>query len=110
MTHTILVRDGNIIIDIRVEHFDSLLNATRKLILHDLSLFYALHVDLILPCRPLTVAYFSIWLVPLLAVSIDCFCNVEVQRCKESDFLGSGQIASGDLSARTHTQTNVRLV
>ena len=50
------------------------------------------------------------WLVPLLAVSIDCFCNVEVQRCKESDFLGSDQIASGDLSARTHTQTNVRLV
>ena len=76
----------------------------------------SVHVDLILPCRPLTVAYFSIRLVPLLAVSIDCFCNVEVQRCKESDFLGSGQIASGDLSARTHThththtQTNVRLV
>ena len=42
----------------------------------------SVHVDLILPCRPLTVAYFSIWLVPLLAVSIDCFCNVEVQRCK----------------------------
>ena len=44
--------------------------------------------------------------MPLLAVSIDCFCNVEVQRCKESDFLGSGQIASGDLSTRTHTHTH----
>ena len=41
-----------------------------------------------------------------VAVSIDCFCNVELQRCKESDFLGSGQIASGDLSARTHTHTD----
>ena len=44
--------------------------------------------------------------MPLLAVSIDCFCNIEVQRCKESDFLGSGQIASGELSARTHTHTD----
>ena len=77
----------------------------------------SVHVDLILPCRPLTVAHFSIWLVPLLAVSIDCYCNVEVERCKESDFLGSGQIASGDLSARTHVHThmhtdkiNVRIV
>ena len=42
----------------------------------------------------------------LLAVSIDCICNIEVQRCKESDFLGSGQIASGDLSASTHTHTD----
>ena len=44
--------------------------------------------------------------MPLLAVSIDCFCNVEVQQWKESDFLGSGQIASDDLSARTHTHTH----
>ena len=32
------------------------------------------------------VAYFNIWLVPLLAVSIDCFCNVKALRCIESEF------------------------
>ena len=45
----------------------------------------SVHVDLILPCRPLTVAYFSIWLVLLLAVSIDCFCNVEQSTLRPPD-------------------------
>ena len=49
----------------------------------------ALHVDLTLADRLFTTAYFNTWIVPLLAVSIDC------------EFLDSGQIASGDLSGRT---------
>ena len=51
-------------------------------------------------------AYFNIGIVALLAVSIDCFCNVKAQRCKESEFFYSVQIASNDLSGRTHTRTD----
>ena len=66
----------------------------------------ALHVDLTFADRPFTAAYFSTWIVPLLAVSIDCSCNIHAQGCKESVFFDSGQIASNDLSGRTHARTH----
>ena len=71
----------------------------------------SLHVDLTLSSRLFTTAYFSIWLVPLLAVSVDCLYNVEVQQCRESYFFWSGQIASDDLllvhtHRLTHAHTN----
>ena len=44
--------------------------------------------------------------MPLLAVSIDYFCNVKAQRYEESEFFYSGQVASGDLSGRTHARTD----
>ena len=54
------------------------------------------------------------WIVLLLSVSIDCFRKVKAQRCKESVFFDSGQIAFVDLSGqtdgRTHARTTVRLV
>ena len=43
-----------------------------------------------------TVAYINVCLAQLLPVSIDCFSNLKTQRCKESDFFDSGQIASSD--------------
>ena len=52
-------------------------------------------------------------LVLLLALSIDCFCNVKAQRCKESRFLDRGQMASGDTfptDRHTHARTTVSLV
>ena len=52
------------------------------------------------------VACFNTWILPLLAVSIDCLCNVQAQRCKESEVFDSGQIASDDLSARMHAHTD----
>ena len=50
----------------------------------------------------------------MLAILIDCFCNVKSQKCKESDFFDSGQIvASSDFSgytdARTHARTHGQL-
>ena len=54
-------------------------------------------------------AYFNTWIVTLLAVSIDCFCNVKTQKYKESEFLDAGQIASGDLSGQTDARTTVRI-
>ena len=49
-----------------------------------------LQVYPLLAYRLFTAAYFNVWLVPLLAVSSDCFCNVKAQRCKESGFFGQG--------------------
>ena len=69
----------------------------------------ALHVDLTLADHPFMAAYFSTGIVPLLAVSIDCFCKVQAQRCKESQFFDSGQMASDDLSGRTHARTHGQL-
>ena len=46
-----------------------------------------------------------LWIVPLVAVLSNCFCNVKAQRCKESDFFYSGQIALDDtFRTDTHTQ------
>ena len=73
----------------------------------------ALHVDLTLAYRYFKAAYSNASLVPLLALSIDCFCNVKAQRCKESRFLDRGQMASGDTfrtDRRTHARTTVSLV
>ena len=44
--------------------------------------------------------------MPLLAVSIDCFCNVKAQRRKESEFFDSGQIAFDDFSGWMHARTD----
>ena len=65
----------------------------------------ALHVNLTLAYRPFTAAYSNASLVPLLASSIDCFCNVKAQTCKESRFLDRGQMASGD-TFRTDRRTH----
>ena len=68
-----------------------------------------LFVDLTLACRSFTAANFSIWVVSLLAISIDSFCNVKAQRCKESGFFDSGQIFLGDTFRRTDTLTNCKI-
>ena len=71
-------------------------------------MYYRDLVDLTLAYRPFTAAYSNAsMIVPLLALSIDCFCNVKAQRCEESRFFDRGQMASGD-TFRTDRRTDAQ--
>ena len=62
---------------------------------------------LTLAYRPFTAAYSNASLVPLLTLSIDCFCHVKAQSCKESQVFDRGQVASG-VTFRTYGHTEGR--